>query len=186
MGAIARLATGRRSKWVVIAIWLAATLAAIPLQSKLQTLASDESGAFQDRDAESTRIDDLIDRRFPSGGETTALVLYTRSRGQLTPQDAERVASDASALCNKGQIPDVVRVITPVQIGCGDLPPLSPPQSSTIKSASEDLSTQFTTVWTRDDATDVVARDVAAMREIVPGLDARGLRTYVTGEAGFA
>ncbi len=49
---------GRRSKWVVIAAWLLAALVALPFQSKLQALASDESDAFQDRDAESTRVDE--------------------------------------------------------------------------------------------------------------------------------
>ena len=78
MGVIARLAAGRRSKWVVIAAWLLATAVAIPFQSKLQALASDESGAFQDRDAESTRVSELIEQRFPGGADTTALVLYTR------------------------------------------------------------------------------------------------------------
>ena len=96
------------------------------------------------------------------------------------------MASDASALCNKGQIPDVVRVLTPVQLACGQLPPLAPPQSANILSTSEDQTTQFTTVWTSDDATETVVRDVAAMRAIVPDPDAAGLRAYVTGEAAFA
>ena len=67
VGAIARLVTGRRSKWVVIAAWVIAALAAFPFQSKLQALASDESGAFESRDAESTRVDETIEQRFPGG-----------------------------------------------------------------------------------------------------------------------
>ena len=71
MGTIARLATGA-VKWVVIAAWLVAALVAFPFQSKLQALASDESDAFQDRGAESTRVDEIIEQRFTGGDETTA------------------------------------------------------------------------------------------------------------------
>jgi RND superfamily putative drug exporter len=180
MGGIARLATGRRSKWVVIAAWIVAALIAIPFQSKLQTLASDESGAFESRDAESTRVAEEIERRFPGGDETTTTVLYTR-HNPFSPQDAERVAQDAVTLCQR----DVVRVITAVQLACGELPKLTPPQSAGLGSESGDLTTQFTTVWTGDDATEAVVRDVAAIRAIVPDPDAPGLRAYVTGEAAF-
>jgi RND superfamily putative drug exporter len=170
---------------MVIAAWLLAALVAIPFQSKLAALASDESDAFKDRAAESTRVDELIDRRFKGGSETTAVVVYTRD-GPLTPADRERVASDVQALCNPMQIRDVARVITPVQLGCGELPPITPPPSSPIKAVSEDQTTQLTTVWTRADATETVVKDVAAMRAIIPDPESKGLRAYVTGEAAFA
>jgi RND superfamily putative drug exporter len=181
MRAIARLATGRRSKWVVIAAWIVAALVALPFQSKLQTLASDESGAFESRDAESTRVGTLIEQRFPGGRETTTTVLYAREAA-FSPPDAERVAADAAKLCRLKP----VRVLTPVQLPCGEVPPLMPPQSAGLTSEAQDQTTQFTTVWTGDDATEAVVRDVAAIRAVVPDPDAGGLRAYVTGEAAFA
>jgi RND superfamily putative drug exporter len=180
-----RAVGGRRTKWVVIAAWLLAALIAIPFQSKLEALASDESDAFKDRGAESTRIDEIIDTRFKGGSETTAVALYSRDV-PLTPPDAERVAADAMTLCKPGQINDLARVITPVQLACGELPPITPPQSSPIKAISEDQTTQLSTVWTRDDATETVVEDVASIRAVVPDPDSQGLRAYVTGEAGFA
>ena len=175
---------GRHIKWVVIAAWVLAALVALPFQSKLQALASDESDAFQTRDAESARVDEIIDTRFTGGNETTAVILYARDE-PLTPPDLERIASDASAICNPLQIRDIIRVITPTQLACGELPPLSPPPSSPIKATSEDQTTQLVTAWTKDDATETVVKDVAAMRAITPdGQD--GLDAYVTGEAGFA
>jgi RND superfamily putative drug exporter len=170
---------------VVIAAWLLAALVAIPFQPKLAALASDESDAFKDRGAESTRVDEIIDRRFKGGSETTAVVLYTRDV-PFTQPDLDRVVSDARALCNPKRIRDIARVITPIQLGCGELPPITPPASSPIKATTEDQTTQLTTVWTRTDATETVAKDVAAMRAIVPDPDSKGLRAYVTGEAGFA
>ena len=186
MGVIARLAAGRRSKWVVIAAWLLATAVAIPFQSKLQTLASDESGAFQDRGAESTRVSELIEQRFPGGADTTALVLYTRET-PITPQDAERVAADATAVLRPRTHPGrrardhagPARVRRAAAAHARRSRPASSP-------TSQDQTTQFTTVWTSDDATETVVRDVAAMREIAPDPDAEGLRAYVTGEAAFA
>ncbi|MDA0166689.1 MMPL family transporter [Solirubrobacter ginsenosidimutans] len=160
-------------KWAVIAAWLVAALVAIPFQAKLQTLASDESDAFKDRNAESTKVDDLISTRFKGGSETTAVILYANE----TP---ERIATDALALCNPKSIPDIVRVITPVQLACGELPPITFAQSSVIKATSEDQTTQLVTAWTSQDATETVARDVKAMRASVSD------KAFVTGEAGFA
>ena len=48
---------------------------------------------------------------------------------------------------------------------CGELPKITLPQSSMIKPLSEDGTTALSTVWTSDDATESVVRDVAAMRE---------------------
>ena len=166
-----RAVGGRRIKWVVIAAWLLAALIAIPFQAKLQTLASDESDAFKDSGAESTRVDEIIDTRFKGGSETTAVVLYTRDV-PLEQADLDRVAADAKALCNPTAIGDIVRVITPIQLACGELPPITPPQSSAIKATTEDLTTQLSTVWTSSDATETVVKDVGAMRAIVPDPDA--------------
>ena len=83
------------------------------------------------------------------------MILYARDE-PLTPPDLERIASDASAICNPLQIRDIIRVITPTQLACGELPPLSPPQSSPIKATSEDQTTQLVTAWTKDDATETV------------------------------
>ena len=101
------------------------------------------------------------------------MVVYTR-------QDQQRMLEDGLKFCEKRRIPDVVRVITAFQGICGELPKITLPQSSMIKPLSEDGSTALSTVWTSDDATESVVRDVAAMREVRPDW------AYVTGEAGFA
>ena len=160
-------------KWVVIAAWLIAAAIAFPFQSKLQVLASDESDAFKHNGAESSQVDEIIEQRFEEGDETTAVVVYTR-------QDQQRMLEDGQKFCEKRRIPDVVRVITAFQGICGELPKITLPQSSMIKPLSEDGSTALSTVWTSDDATESVVRDVAAMREVRPDW------AYVTGEAGFA
>ena len=64
---------------------------------------------------------------------------------------------------------------------CGAPPKITPPQSSPIASSfGTDGQTVQSAVWTSDDATESVVRDVDAMREILPDW------AYVTGQAGFA
>jgi RND superfamily putative drug exporter len=176
---------GSRAKWIVIAAWLIAAAIAFPFQSKLQALASDESDAFKDDGAESTRVDDIIDTRFQGGDHTTAVILYTKDE-QLSEQDLQRAAADIQKICEPGRIPDIATALTPQVQGCGELPSITYAQSSPIKPTVPDLSTQLSTVWTKDDATETVVRDVQRIRDIVPDPDGPGLRAYVTGEAGFA
>jgi RND superfamily putative drug exporter len=176
---------GGRTKFLVIAAWVIAAAIAFPFQSKLQVLASDESDAFQNNSAESTRVDDIVERRFAGGDETTAILLYTRDE-QLLDTDLQRAAADIQKLCEPGRIPDIARALSPQLQGCGELPSISYPQSSPIKSTTDDLTTQLSTVWTKDNATETVVRDVEAMRAVIPRPDDKGLRAYVTGEAGFA
>ena len=57
--------------------------------------------------------------------------------------------------------------------GCGELPTITYPQSSPIKPTTADLSTQLSTVWTSDDATETVVRDVQAMRDVIPSPDGK-------------
>ena len=168
---------------MVIALWLIAAVIAVPFQSKLQALASDESDAFQDDNAESVQVSDEIKRRFEGGGDTTAVVLYTKD-SQLTEPEILQINQDAVQLCKKSTIPDVVRVITSQALACGELPKITYQPSSPIKSNSEDQTTQLSTVWTKNDATDVVVRDVQAIRDTIR--PPPGVRAYVTGEAGFA
>ena len=47
--------------------------------------------------------------------------------------------------------------------GGGDLPQITYQPSSSIKPFSEDQTTQLSTVWTKDDATETVVRDVYAL-----------------------
>jgi RND superfamily putative drug exporter len=169
----------------VIAVWLLAAVLAFPFQSKLQALASDESNAFRDDGAESTKVDETIAARFQGGDETTAVILYTRD-GPLAPADLDRAARDIRTICDKRRVADVVRGLTPQGLGCGELPKITYAQSSPIKPTTQDQTTQLSTVWTKDDATETVVRDVQAMRDAVPRPHGGGLRAYVTGEAGFA
>ena len=113
-------------------------------------------------------------------------MLYTRD-APLTPPDPERIASDASAALQPAADPrhrprDHAGAARVRRAAAARRRRSRAPSRRT----SEDQTTQLVTVWTKDDATETVVKDVATLRAIVPDPDADGLRAFVTGEAGFA
>ena len=121
-GAIAAFASGPRTRWIVIGIWVVLALALAPLQPKLQEAASNENEAFLSDSAESTRVNDLIDERFELGREVTAIVLYSRADGPLTDADFQAIDEQMRALCDARAIPDLKSIVTPRGVACGGLP----------------------------------------------------------------
>ena len=53
-GRMAAYASGPRTRWIVIGVWVLIALALAPLQPKLQDAASNENEAFLAESAEST------------------------------------------------------------------------------------------------------------------------------------
>jgi RND superfamily putative drug exporter len=169
----------------VIGAWLVLAVAAVPLQSKLQERAADESDTFLVRGSDSAAAKRLIDERFRSGSEMAAVIAYVRAGG-LTSDDRRRMQADAVALCRSGAIPSLVRIGTPDLLACGQTDPLdlSPGRSLLL---SSDGSVALAAALMSDDSTPVAEAAVDAIRRVVPppAGDRTGLRAYVTGEAGF-
>ena len=168
----------------MIGAWALLLVALAPLQPRLQDEASNENEAFLARSAESTRVNDLIDERFDLGREVTAIVAYTRTGGPLTEADNQRIQAQMRSLCDSRAIADLKAVVTPYGVACGELEeslaPETPPSS-----VSEDGSTALVTVETTSEDTGVVVEDVATLRRLLGDSGDDGLRTFVTGEAGF-
>ena len=127
VGAIARLATGRRSKWVVIAAWVVAAARRVPVP-----VQAPDARLRRERRVREPR------RRVDAGrGPDRAALPRRRGHdhaGALHPRRPVHAAGRRSASpptprsCAKR---DAGRaVITAVQLGCGELPELTPPPSS--------------------------------------------------------
>src|ERR671919_1776582 len=117
MSALASFVTGRRTKWVVIAVWIAAVFGFSPLASKLADVTNDETASFLPEDAESTRVQELLKERFP-GGETTIGLLVYRREGGLTDADRAKIVRDAR------RVDDAIPVTQPAQVPfAADAPP---------------------------------------------------------------
>jgi len=179
---IARHVTGKRGRWAVIAAWLLVAAAVVPLQPRLQEIAADESDTFEARSAESTRVDELLDTRFPESGWSTSVIVY---QAENVMEHTGEITRQMEELCATETLPDLVGVGSSGGITCGDLGhPLGP--ETPPSSISDDQTTGMVTVINGKDDTASVERDVAAIREIATGPDGEGgLRSWVTGPAAF-
>jgi putative drug exporter of the RND superfamily len=94
VSALASFVSGRRTKWVVIGLWIVAVAALSPLGAKLGDVTSDETASFLPAQAESTKVQELLKNRFPGGETSIGLIVYKRDGG-LTQADKAKIARDA-------------------------------------------------------------------------------------------
>lgn len=148
--AISSFATGRRSKWVVIAFWVALGFALFSFQPKLQDATTNENEAFLPENAESTEVDDVLSDRevFADGREFDALVAYTRDGG-LGETEQARIAADALALaglaapspdaeCSGSELVGLLAVVDPYQGPVCGAAKLAPDPSDPAAAAAVD------------------------------------------------
>lgn len=160
---ILTLAAGKRSKWIVLAVWLVVVAIAGPLGGKLSTVEKNEESAYLPGSAESTKAL-VLQQRFPGGEVTPAVVVYRRATG-LTSLDRARAEADRLAIMRlrlKGsRVP----------------PPIIPSRDGKA------LLLTVPIVPGKD--VQVLIDDVKAIRRQV-GEGGRGLDIKVTGPAGFS
>ena len=162
-GRFARFASGRRSKWLILAFWVVVLVLAFSPAGKLTGAQENDAVSWLPGDAESTEVlHDLA--RFQSSDEIPAVVVYERPSG-ATSADIAAVAGQLQQLANIdgvdrdpiGPIPSedrqALQVIVPIDAGSGGW---------------ESLGT----------AVDAI-RDVAASSPA-------GLSVHITGPGGFA
>jgi RND superfamily putative drug exporter len=182
---VSEFASGRRSRWVVIGLWVATALALAPLQPNLQEEAADESDTFLVRGSESADAERVVDERFRAGSQMAAVIAYFREGG-ITSADRARIQADALEICRSARIPSLALVGTPYGLACGEQDPLdlSPGPGLLI---SSDASVVLGSALMTDESTQVAEAAAAAIRSVVPppSGDETGLRAYVTGEAGY-
>src|SRR5687767_4958426 len=97
MRKVAGIVSVRRSKWLVLAVWLVLVFVAGPLSGKLADETEDETADFLPRDAESKQVLETLEEQFPGGDTENTIVVYRREGG-LTPDDQQRISEDAEAL----------------------------------------------------------------------------------------
>src|SRR5919109_1191175 len=168
MSALASFVSGRRTKWVVIALWIVAVLALSPLGAKLGDVTSDETASFLPDDAESTRVQELLRDRFPGGETSLGLIVYKRDGG-LTGADRAKIARDGR------RVDEALPVARPAQIPfSADAPRglVSPNGDAAYTVVTVPLDFERVADWGKE------ARDVV-------GDGGAGLDVYVTGDLGL-
>lgn len=101
-GLIARLAaipTGRRAKWLLLVHWLVLVAAVSPFAGKLTSVEKNDNAAWLPINAESTGINDVL-QRFSGGQSAPAAVVYRNPAG-LTAADRAKNAADRLALAKR-------------------------------------------------------------------------------------
>ncbi len=93
---------GRRSKWVVLALWIVLLVALGPLAGKLTGAENNQASSWLPGSAESTRVVNL-QGRFTSIQDVPAVVVYDRATG-ITPADRAKAAADATAFAKVADV----------------------------------------------------------------------------------
>jgi RND superfamily putative drug exporter len=165
---IAAFVTGRRGKWVTIAVWIVLAAIFAPLGSKLADKTNDRTESFLPKGAESTKVVRLLDKEFPGGQTVTGLIVYKRPGG-LTAADKQRIVADAKAA--EAKLPLVGKPVVPFQPGA----------PAELVSAKKDLAYTIVSV---PDNNDKLADWGKELRRIT-GDGAGGRQVWVTGNLGF-
>ena len=100
MSAFTSFVSGRRTKWIVLAFWLAVAVLIGPLANKLQGAQKNDPTSCLPGKAESTKVLDL-EKRFPGGETAPAVVIYRRDSG-LTRADLAKATADWCAIQRMG------------------------------------------------------------------------------------
>jgi RND superfamily putative drug exporter len=161
MATLARIVTGRRSKWLVLVAWILAAFALAPLGQKLSDVTDNRTESFLPPNAESTAALRVQEKSF-AGGETVGGLIVYRRAGGLQPADRDRIAADAAAAAEK--LPLVGKPTDPVVAPGGDV--------------------AYFAVALPDD-NDKLAQWGKDLRTAVRSGAGDGLSVYVTGSLGF-
>lgn len=168
----ARLASGRRSKWVVLGVWLALVAGFAPLQSNLSDVTVDDDAESLPESTQGRQVADLLKERFPATDppRRSALVVYHRDGG-LTAADRQKVEADAPKIADvEGTTGEVFQPYMP----------MAPPGL-----LAEDGTTALSSVGFPTDDPAELEEPVAEIRDLVGIGERDGLEVHVTGDAAL-
>src|SRR3954447_25706672 len=112
MRTLAAFVSGRRTKWIVPAVWLLLLVVFLPLGAKLTDETKDETSSFLPASAESTEVNHLLKDRFASGQTVNGIIVYRRATG-LPAADRRKVISAARRA--RAGLPLVGKPVVPFQ-----------------------------------------------------------------------
>jgi RND superfamily putative drug exporter len=162
---IARIPSGRRTKWVVLGFWIAVFAVAGPLAGKLNSAQQNDASAWLPQNAESTQVVNLAEQ-FTASDVFPALVVYERPDGPVTAADQAKAAADVQRFAG---VQDVTgEIVGPVPSEDGRaLQVVVPLHIEEEGNGWEELTPR-----------------IEQLRAIAQ-TDTRGLGVYVTGPAGY-
>ena len=164
MSTFARFVSGRRSKLLVLGVWIAALAALGPLIGQFESRQRNEPSSFLPADAESVRALELSDQ-FPSAEGVAAIVVFSREDG-LTAEDRAAISDIQEELA--ASPPDGVVAVSPARY-----------------SEEGDAALVAVQIVTEGDE-EILIDAVESIRETVSRGATDGLDAKVTGPAGYS
>ncbi|MGH2980600.1 MAG: MMPL family transporter, partial [Solirubrobacterales bacterium] len=170
MRALASTVSGRRGKWLVLAVWVVAVAALMPLGSKLSNATQDETASFLPQSSESKEVVDILNRDFDAGETSVGLLVYERPGG-LTAADKRVIAEQAAEIQRSKKIDLTQSPAVPFTPG-------APPD---LVSRNGNVAYTVLTVptnWDKGADWGKAVRDITGDR-------AGEMRIFLTGDLGF-
>src|SRR4051812_23483821 len=96
MSSLFTIPSGRRAKWVVLAVFLLLSVPVAGLSGKFEGAQKNETSSFLPGDAESIKALDAVEK-YPGGELAPAVVVFARDGG-LTAADKQRISSTVTKL----------------------------------------------------------------------------------------
>jgi putative drug exporter of the RND superfamily len=188
--ALAAVSVGKRTRWVVIGLWIAL---AVGLSFAAPQLASlyDQSATSSIGNQESVRAGKLLQAAFPGGSKNAvpAIIVFSDPNG-LTTQDYQRIDTVTCWLLSAAQratyhcAADAQAVTRPADIGSVVAPLTLPQARSQLLSSDGATLTVIATINAPTNDPTTIVEQVRAYTHQFDGVD--GLRVKVTGPAGIA
>lgn len=157
------LVVGRRSKWVVLVVWVLLMMVGGSLAAKIGSVQNNDQQTWLPANAQSTRALKVAEQHFADKNLSTAVVVYARSGG-LTPADLGKVNGDRNSM-------------TAQRVGAGAIPSVV---------VSTDRKAAYITIGLRTSESDnkVLGDGVARVRDLARNGTPGGLDVKVAGQAG--
>src|SRR3954454_2036847 len=174
MTRLARLASGRRSKWFVVLAWLILAFVFAPLGAKLGDVTDHRTQASRPKNAQSTDVLDIEQSQFKDGQTSNGLIVYQR-QGGLTAQDKAKIAADARRIATDPKVKLVRPPVVPFRKG-------SPPG---IVAAQGSLAYMVVTLPQDNQKLPDWGKEVRRVVGSSKDTHAGRLNVYVTGDLGF-
>jgi RND superfamily putative drug exporter len=164
MSRIFELASRRRAKWMITAVWLLVAISAGSVAGKFQSAQKNDTTSYLPGDAESVQALDAIKRASGGAEITLTVVVFARSSG-LTAADLATISADGRTL--------------DAQLPRDTLPAVGPVRSHDGQAALLDLYLRL------HGSTTLLDSDVQLIRSVVRRAPV-GLETKVTGPGGVS
>jgi RND superfamily putative drug exporter len=164
----ASIVCGRRTKWIVLALWVVVFAIAGPLAGKLTGVEKNDNSAWLPGNAEATKVLDQ-QHTFQQQDTAPAIVVYERKSG-LTDADMQKANADARAFAGYTNISG--KVVGPIR--------------STQEGATPQAIETIVPITSGTGGWQAIGATVDQMRGVVQSGNPDGLTVHITGPGGVA